>query len=63
MKKVFTDQKQVIAVYANDGKFKQYLKKSEVRFLLDIMKDTGGPIKTELVKISIARYESEFGVC
>jgi hypothetical protein len=51
--------KEVIAIYI-DGVFKQYLKKSEVRLLLDVMNDHKGVVGIELTKIPEHRYKLEF---
>jgi hypothetical protein len=52
--------KEVIAVYV-DKKFKQYLKKSEVRLLVQVMKDSKDIVGIELTKLSDFDYKIEFG--
>lgn len=51
--------REVIAVYW-DKQFKQFLMKSEVRLLLDILKDHGSA-KIELTRISEMDYKTAFG--
>lgn len=51
--------KEVIAVYFA-GKFQQFLMKSEVRLLLDILRDNRSA-KIELIKISDNDYKIAFG--
>lgn len=51
--------REVIAVYW-DKEFKQFLMKSEVRLLLDIMKDHKS-VKIELTRISESDYKIAFG--
>lgn len=51
--------KQVIAIY-RDGLFKQYLMKSEVRLLLDMMRDLG-TIEIKITAIPIKEYNLVFG--
>jgi hypothetical protein len=55
------EMKEVIAIYVNK-KFKQYLKKSEVRLLLEVMKDSKGIVGIELTKITPQGYNMEFGL-
>ncbi len=51
--------KTVFAIYAK-GEFKQYLMRSELKFLKD-MCEAWGKVTVELVEISIAKYKMEFG--
>lgn len=55
------EMKEVIAIYVNKS-FKQYLKKSEVRVLLEVMKDSKGIVGIELTKITPQSYNLEFGL-
>lgn len=51
--------KQVLSISVN-GEFKQYLMKSEVRYINNMVKDWG-KVTVELVEISIAKYKMSFG--
>jgi len=53
--------KEVLSV-SIDGKFKQYLKLSEVRLLLDMMRDSGEAIEVKISTLPIEAYNIEFGV-
>jgi hypothetical protein len=55
------EKKEVIAIYVNKT-FKQYLKKSEVRLLLEVMRDSKGIVGMELVKLPPYQYNIEFGI-
>lgn len=50
--------KQVLKIYI-DGKFSQYLKKSEVRFILDICKH--GVVTVEFATLTLSEYKMNFG--
>lgn len=51
--------KEVLSISAH-GKFVQYLKKSEVRFVVQIAKDKGEAI-VNVVEITNANYKATFG--
>ena len=51
--------KQVLKIYVN-GKFRQHLKKSEVRFIIDICENVPGIITVEIVALNDAAYRIEF---
>lgn len=51
--------KQVLKI-SIDGKFSQYLKKSEVRFINDICKH--GIVTVELVMLTSSEYKINFGL-
>lgn len=51
--------KQVFAIYA-EGKFKQFLMKSEIKYLAEMCK-AWGKVTVELTEISIAQYKITFG--